>query len=219
MGTSAADALRRLWPTHGHEVGTRFDAAAVFRRDAPLILDIGSGMGDATIAMARADPDRDFLAVDVHTPGLGALLVRAETLGLTNVRAARGDALELLRDDIGDGELDAIHVFFPDPWPKTRHHKRRIIAPGAVALMRRRLRVGGVLHTATDWPHYAEQMLQVLSADPGLRVESGSGSARLRHRPVTKYERRALAAGRPVTDLVSVRIDTTGHAGSHQGTA
>jgi tRNA (guanine-N7-)-methyltransferase len=159
--------------------------------------------------MADADPDRDYLAVDVHTPGLANLLALAERDGLTNVRAARGDAVELLRDLLKPGSLDAVHVFFPDPWPKAKHHKRRIVRPDVVALIRERLAPGGVLHCATDWAPYATQMLEVLTADPGLRntFESYDGYAPPpASRPVTRFERRALAAGRDVYDLVFTRI-------------
>jgi tRNA (guanine-N7-)-methyltransferase len=203
MGTTQADALVRLWSERGFTIdGHRLDRQWLFGRTAPLVLEIGSGMGDATLAQAAADPQRDYLAVDVHTPGLGSLLAGAEARGLTNVRAARGDALELLTDDIGPGELDAIHIFFPDPWPKARHHKRRIIQPERVALMADRLRAGGVLHTATDWADYAEHMAAVLSADPEL---IGGEVDRPAWRPVTKYERRGVQAGRTIKDLIFKR--------------
>jgi tRNA (guanine-N7-)-methyltransferase len=199
LGGSSAD------PRAGGAPG--FDAAALFGREAPLVLDIGCGMGEATAAMAAADPARDYLGVDVHTPGLGNLLVLAvDRAGLANVRAARGDAVELLRDLMKPGALDAIHVFFPDPWPKAKHHKRRLIRPDIVALMRDRLRVGGVLHCATDWTEYAEHMLEVLSADPGLRNRHDGFTPRPPSRPVTKFERRALQAGRPVSDLIFARV-------------
>ena len=207
MGTTQADALARLWATHGLDIDvtTVLDPQMIFGRRVPLVLEIGSGMGDATITMAAADPDRDYLAVDVHTPGLGSLLARAEALELGNVRAARGDAVELLRHGISPGALDAIHVFFPDPWPKARHHKRRIVSPSTVALMRDRLVVGGLLHTATDWPDYAEQMLEVLGADSGLRNLHDGYAPRPAHRPVTKYERRGTEAGRIIRDCVFTR--------------
>ena len=208
MSTTSADALARLWSERGFDIDddavVALDQHRLFGRIAPLVVEIGSGMGDATIAMAATDPGRDYLAIDVHTPGLGNLLAQAEALDLTNVRAARGDAVELLRHGIDSGALDAIHVFFPDPWPKARHHKRRIIDPDRVALMRDRLRVGGVLHTATDWPDYAEQMLEVLTAEGGLR-NLHDGFAPRGERPVTKYERRGTNAGRPIHDCVFAR--------------
>ncbi|MFC8847578.1 MULTISPECIES: tRNA (guanosine(46)-N7)-methyltransferase TrmB [unclassified Micromonospora] len=203
------DALDRLWSAYGLTVGDEpaaapVDLAALFGRRAPIVLEIGSGMGDATAAMAAADPGRDYLAVEVHTPGIANLLGLVEGLGLGNVRVARGDALDLLRV-LPDGSLDAVHVFFPDPWPKSRHHKRRIIQPVHVALLRSRLAPGGTLHCATDWAEYAESMRETLTADPGLVDVHGGYAPRPAHRPVTKFERRALTAGRPVVDLVHRR--------------
>ena len=220
MGAVRADALARLWPERGYDIDPHgeapggvpgafvpapFDPAALFGRSAPLVLEIGCGMGEATAAMAAADPDRDYLGVDVHTPGLANLLALAERDGLRNLRAARGDAVELLRDLMKPGSLDAVHVFFPDPWPKAKHHKRRIVRPDVVALIRERLVPGGLLRCATDWAPYAEQMLEVLSADPGLRAVHVGYAPRPAQRPVTKFERRALTAGRQVFDLEYVR--------------
>ncbi len=200
MSSRHADAHAALWPQWGLEVtdGDRsaLDLTALFGRAAPAVLEIGFGMGDATAAMAAADPDRDFLAVEVHTPGIGNLLAIAGEQGLTNIRVAHGDAMELVHR-IAPGALDAVHVFFPDPWPKARHHKRRLIQPGNVALLRERLRPGGVLHCATDWPAYAEAMTETLDADQGLRRLPATPHAR----PETKFERRGAAAGRPITDL------------------
>ncbi|WP_374199624.1 MULTISPECIES: tRNA (guanosine(46)-N7)-methyltransferase TrmB [Micromonospora] len=203
------DALDRLWSAYGLTVAddpaaAPVDLAALFGRRAPIVLEIGSGMGDATAAMAAADPGRDYLAVEVHTPGIANLLGLVERLGLGNVRVARGDALDLVRA-LPDGSLDAVHVFFPDPWPKSRHHKRRIISPTHVALLRSRLTPGGTLHCATDWAEYAESMRETLTADPGLVDVHGGYAPRPAHRPVTKFERRALTAGRPVFDLVHRR--------------
>lgn len=209
IGAVRADALARLWPTHGFDIepgGAPFDPAALFGRTAPLVLEIGCGMGDATAAMAAHDPGRDYLGADVHTPGLANLLAIAERDGLRNVRAARGDALELLRDLLAPGSLDAVHLYFPDPWPKTRHHKRRIVRPDAVALIGDRLRPGGTLHCATDWAEYAERMLEVLRADPALHNTVTAGyCARPAARPVTGYERRALRDGREIFDLCFVK--------------
>ena len=231
IGPERARTLAELWPEWGFDIGApdvdgdldadvarvaqaaqaaragAFDPAELFGRppgapERPLVLEIGCGMGEATVERAAADPARDYLGVDVHTPGLGNLLTLARDRGLGNVRVARGDAVELLRDQIKPGSVDTIQVFFPDPWPKARHHKRRIIRPDLVALMRERLRPGGVLHCATDWADYAEQMLQVLSADPGLVNTVDGFAPRPRWRPVTKFERRARAAGRDVFDLV-----------------
>jgi tRNA (guanine-N7-)-methyltransferase len=204
MGSRHRDALRDLWPVYGVPDGP-FDAAVVFGRRAPLVLEIGSGMGDATVAMAAADPGRDYLAVDVHTPGIANLLAMLDERGLTNVRVSRADALELVRDHLEPASLAAVHVFFPDPWPKARHHKRRLIQPAHVALLRSRLVPGGTLHCATDWAQYAEDMLATLAADPGLVNTADGFAPRPAHRPLTRFERRGLAAGRSVYDLVFVR--------------
>ncbi|MBO4163413.1 tRNA (guanosine(46)-N7)-methyltransferase TrmB [Micromonospora sp. MMS20-R2-23] len=204
MSSRQTDALARLWPAYGIEIADLdgpVDPAGFFGRGAPVVLEIGSGMGDATAAMAAADPDRDYLAVEVHTPGIAHLLDLVQRHGLGNVRVAQGDALDLVRA-MPERCLDAVHVFFPDPWPKSRHHKRRIIQPEHVALLRSRLAGGGTLHCATDWAEYAESMRSTLTADPEL-VDGYAGYApRPDHRPVTKFERRALTAGRPVFDLI-----------------
>lgn len=197
------DALTRLLPLYGVDIpGPVLDLPALFGRVAPVVLEIGSGMGDATVTMASADAGRDYLAVEVFPPGLGNLLAVVEESGLANVRVAAGDALELARNMLAPGSLDAIHIFFPDPWPKLRHHKRRLIQRINVPLLVSRLRPGGTLHCATDWPHYAEQMFEVLSADPTL---AGGIVERPAHRPITKFEQRALSAGRPITDLIFTR--------------
>ncbi|SCG17367.1 tRNA (guanine-N(7)-)-methyltransferase [Micromonospora echinofusca] len=208
MSSRQTEALDRLWPVYGLHVperpGTPVDLAALFGRRAPLVLEIGSGMGDTTAEMAAADPDRDYLAVEVHTPGIANLLDLVERHGLRNVRVAQGDALDLVAG-LPEASLDAVHVFFPDPWPKSRHHKRRIIQPAHVALLRSRLAPGGTLHCATDWAEYAEAMRATLDADPGL-VDAHDGFApRPAHRPVTKFERRALRADRPIFDLIHRR--------------
>ncbi|AEV87521.1 tRNA (guanine-N(7)-)-methyltransferase [Actinoplanes sp. SE50] len=206
MSSRHADAHAALWPLFGLTVldgdRTPLDLPRLFGRAAPVVLEIGFGMGDATAAMAAADPARDYLAVEVHTPGIGNLLALVGDLGLTNVRVALGDAMQLVHR-IAPEALDAVHVFFPDPWPKARHHKRRLIQPANVALLRDRLHPGGVLHCATDWPHYAEAMAETLDADPGLRrLPAGSPHTR----PRTKFERRGTEAGRPITDLRYTRI-------------
>ena len=218
LGPGREDALARLWPllgfsVHDAEQGPMpltpdglLDVPALFGRQAPLVLEIGSGMGEATAAMAAADPGRDYLAVEAHLPGIAHLLGLVESQGLRNVRVAHGDALDLVRRRLPEQSLDAVHVFFPDPWPKARHHKRRIIQPAHVALLRSRLALGGTLHCATDWLEYAESMLEVLDADPGLENPSGGFAPRPEHRPVTKFERRGLGLGHEVRDLVVRRV-------------
>lgn len=216
LGPARRDALERLWPRLGFSVHDdartplapdgALDRAALFGRDAPLVVEIGSGMGEAVAAMAAADPDRDYLAVEAHLPGVANLLLLLEAGGVTNVRLAHGDALELLRRRVPEASLDAVHVFFPDPWPKARHHKRRIIAPEHVALLRSRLVPGGVLHCATDWAPYAEVMLATLTADPGLENLHDGYAPRPAHRPTTHFERRGLELGHEVADVVVRRV-------------
>jgi tRNA (guanine-N7-)-methyltransferase len=169
--------------------------------ERPLVLEIGSGMGEAALAMAAADPDRDYLAVEIHTPGVANLLAAVEAQGLTNVRVVVGDALELLRDRIPPARLDAIHVYFPDPWPKVRHHKRRLVQPSHIALLTSRLASGGRLHCATDDAGYAAVMLATLTASSLVNCFE-SYAPRDDRRPLTKFEQRALEAGRDVFDLV-----------------
>ncbi|WP_234039477.1 tRNA (guanosine(46)-N7)-methyltransferase TrmB [Micromonospora coerulea] len=207
MSDRQRDALTRLWPAYGLEIADLdgpCDPVALFGRPAPLVLEIGSGMGDATAAMAAADPDRHYLAVEVHTPGIANLLDLVQRHRLDNVRVARGDALDLVRA-LPQGSLDAVHAFFPDPWPKARHHKRRLIQPAHVALLRSRLAPGGTLHCATDWAEYAESMRETLIADPELVDPHDGFAPRPAHRPVTKFERRALTADRPIFDLIHHR--------------
>ena len=214
LGKDRTGALERLFGRWGFSVDdpraapprTReglLDTGAVWGGGAPLVVEFGSGLGEATGARAAADPDRDWLAVEAHLPGVAALLLLVEREGLTNVRVAHGDALRLLRSDVAPSSLDAVHAFFPDPWPKARHHKRRLVQPAHVALLRDRLRVGGTLHVATDWADYAEQMVEVLTADPDL---AGGVVPRPAHRPVTRFEQRGLDLGHAVTDVVVRRV-------------
>jgi tRNA (guanine-N7-)-methyltransferase len=188
----------------GRQGGGGPDFAGWFGRRAPLLVEIGSGMGETTAALAAAAPEVNYLAVEVYRPGLAQLLMRADALGLTNLRLLRADAVVLLREHVAPGSLAAVRVFFPDPWPKARHHKRRLVTPAFVSLVASRLVPGGVLHLATDWEHYAEQMLAACRAEPTLRNLSGhpdGWTPRPDWRPVTKFEQRALADGRPVRDL------------------
>lgn len=178
------------------------DTVALFGRRAPLVVEIGSGMGETTATIAARHPEHDYLAIEVHVPGVGSLLRRVGELGLTNVRVVQHDAVEVLRDMIAPGSLAAVHVFFPDPWPKKRHHKRRLIQPGLARLVAERLAPGGLLHVATDWHEYAEQILAVLSAEPLLSNPSGGFAERPPTRPQTKFEKRGQQLGHPVRDLI-----------------
>jgi tRNA (guanine-N7-)-methyltransferase len=202
-----AHAWERLWPRYGVDVAdllsgaVPYDPPSWFGRSAPLVLEIGSGTGESTAAQAAAEPDVDHLAVEVFEPGLARLLMRIEEARLPNLRLLRGDAVDLLQERVPPASLAAVRIFFPDPWPKRRHHKRRLIQPSFVALVASRLVSGGTLHLATDWADYAEQMRRVCSAEP-LLAPGGSAS-----RPGTKFERRALAEGREVRDLVFRRVD------------
>ncbi len=196
------------------ELGPRFvlplaaapaDWDRIFGRSAPRVLEVGFGMGEATAALAQAQPERDFIGVEVHSPGVGALLLRMRDMQLHNLRIVRDDAVQVLRDMIPAGSLDAVHVYFPDPWHKKRHHKRRLIQPDFVALVAARLRPGGLLHCATDWQDYAEHMLQVLQAHPLLRNTAQGFSARPPWRMPSKFEQRGLRLGHGVWDLVFER--------------
>jgi len=178
------------------------DRVAVFGRSAPLVVEIGSGMGETTLEIAKAEPATDFLAIEVHAPGVGSLLRGIEAAGLTNLRVIRHDALDVLEQMIADGSLAGIHLFFPDPWPKKRHHKRRLVQPAFAALAARKLAAGGMLHLATDWPDYAEQMLTVLSAEPLLENTVEGFAPRPERRPRTKFELRGERLGHPVHDFV-----------------
>ena len=178
------------------------DWDAVFGRRAPRIVEIGFGMGDATAHIAAARPDVDFVGVEVHAPGVGALLKRIGEAGLANVRIVQHDAVQVLQSMFAPGTLAGVHVFFPDPWPKKRHHKRRLIQPPFVALLADRLAPGGTLHCATDWQPYAEQMLDVLGAEPTLANTADAFAPRPAYRPLTKFEARGLKLGHGVWDLV-----------------
>ncbi len=178
------------------------DATEVFGRVAPLVLEIGSGMGETTAEIAAAHPGTDFIAIEVHAPGVGSLLNRIEAAKLTNLRVIRHDAVEVLERMIPDGSLAGIHLFFPDPWPKKRHHKRRLGQPVFAALAARKLARGAYLHAATDWPDYAEHMQAVFAAEPLLEpLPPDRGN-----RPHTKFERRGVRLGHPVRDLRYRRV-------------
>jgi len=200
-------AWERWWPTRGHDVADLLDGAldydprAWFGRAAPLVLEIGSGMGESTAALAAAEPDVDHLAVEVFEPGIAALLMRAAEL--TNLVVLRGDAVALLTTRVPEASLAGIRIFFPDPWPKTRHRKRRLVDASFAALAASRLAPGAIWRLATDWADYADQMRAVLDAEPALE---GGPVPRWADRPVTRFERKGLEAGRAITDLAYTRL-------------
>ncbi|MFF6998775.1 tRNA (guanosine(46)-N7)-methyltransferase TrmB [Streptomyces sp. NPDC008313] len=208
--TGQAEALQRLWPQWGLDIDGRrtLDLAELFGRDLPVVLEIGFGMGEATARMAADDPRTGILAVDVHTPGQGNLLNLADRNGLSNVRVANGDAIILLREMLTPDSLDGLRVYFPDPWPKKRHHKRRLIQPEFLTLAAARLRPGAVVHCATDWEPYAEQMLDVLEAHPDFEntVPGGGFAPRPAFRPLTRFEGQGLEKGHVVNDLLFRRV-------------
>ena len=195
-------ALEELFPKYGIPFSaSAIDPRSIFGRNAPLVAEIGSGMGETTTEIALAEPQTDFIAIEVHGPGVGSLLKRIEAAALTNLRVIRHDAVEVLERMIPDGSLAGIHLFFPDPWPKKRHHKRRLVQPDFAMLAARKLARGGYFHAATDWPDYAEQIERVLSAEP-LLEPAAPGS---RRRPATKFERRGIGLGHRVRDLLFQR--------------
>jgi len=181
------------------------DLDHVFGRRAPKILEIGFGMGETTAAIAALHPENDYLGIEVHTPGVGSLLKAIEEEGLTNVRIVQHDAVEVLCHMIGHDTFDGVHVFFPDPWPKKRHHKRRLLQPAFVALLVERMKRGAYLHVATDWQEYAEYVLAVLKNNPLLENTAMDYAPRPAYRPQTKFETRGLKLGHGVWDVIFKR--------------
>lgn len=220
LSNAQRETWERLWPELGKQgpLGQEpLDTRAWFGRDAPLVLEIGCGSGTSTLAMAQAEPDVDVIAVEIYRRGLAQLLCAIDAAQVTNIRLIRGNGVDVLRDLIGPASLTGVRVFFPDPWPKARHHKRRLIQPGTVSLIADRLLPGGVLHAATDHPGYAEHIAEVgrgiEQAEPRLvRVEPGSESLPISvSRPITKYETKAQAAGSTVTEFVWKREGSPGN--------
>ena len=207
MTAAQQRAIDHLWPQFGVDYqAAEADLAALFGRTAPKVLEIGFGMGTATAEIAKRLPEKDFLAIDVHGPGVGNLLKLAEEMQLPNIRVMRHDAVEVVENMLADGSLDGIHIFFPDPWHKKRHHKRRLIQPPFVAKLLPKLKVGGYIHLATDWEEYAVQMLEVLSSFDSLQNTAADYAPTPAYRPETKFEARGNRLGHGVWDLVFTRV-------------
>ncbi len=200
-------AVETLLPQYGIPYApSLLDLNAAFGRQAPKVLEIGFGMGGATAQIAQANPEQDYLGVEVHAPGVGNLLKLVQEQGLSNVRVIQHDAVEVLRHMIGDASLDGVHIFFPDPWPKKRHHKRRLLQAEFLALLCSKLKPGGYLHFATDWEEYAQWALDVLRGESQLKNTAQDYAPRPDYRPLTKFEQRGLNLGHGVWDLIFRRV-------------
>jgi tRNA (guanine-N7-)-methyltransferase len=200
-----------LLPRYGVAFERRpLDLDALFGRHAPRILEVGFGMGETTAEIAAAHPRNDYLAIEVHTPGVGSLLKQIDERGLTNIRIVQHDAVEVLEHMVAPATLDGVHVFFPDPWPKKRHHKRRLLKPGFVQLLASRLKPAGYIHVATDWEEYAREVLEVMSQEHALENSAAAFVARPDDRPLTKFEERGLKLGHRVWDIIFVRAGGEG---------
>ncbi|HBS42469.1 MAG TPA: tRNA (guanosine(46)-N7)-methyltransferase TrmB [Oceanospirillales bacterium] len=202
-------ALERQWPVMGLELSDGpLVPTQVFGRDAHVVLEIGYGMGQSLVAMAQAAPEKDFIGVEVHLPGVGSLLNLAEDAGLTNIRTYKDDAIEVLKL-IPDNSIDTVQLFFPDPWHKKKHHKRRIVQTEFAQTLRRILKPGGIFHMATDWENYAEHMMEVMEAQNGYENAAGKNqfTPRPEHRPLTKFEKRGELRGHGVWDLMFRKVD------------
>ncbi|WLD58265.1 tRNA (guanosine(46)-N7)-methyltransferase TrmB [Salinispirillum sp. LH 10-3-1] len=203
-------ALNEQWPLYGIDAdGTPLDFAQLFGRPAPVVLEIGFGMGDSLLDMALASPDKNFIGIEVHLPGVGRLMNRAHEAGATNLKVMKEDAVEILKKQVPDGSLAGVQIFFPDPWHKKKHNKRRIVQPEFVALLAQKMVPGAVLHLATDWENYAEHMMEVMTAAPDFNNTQGTGqftAGRPAFRPETKFERRGHKLGHGVWDLLFERV-------------
>ncbi len=200
-----ARALDELWPKFGIEASTgELNLEQLFGREATLVVEIGFGNGNATWQMAGTEPGKNFIGIEVHQPGVGHLLQALESHKLTNVRIARDDAVDFLQDRIPDHSVSEVRIFFPDPWPKKRHHKRRIIQGSFLDLLALKMEPGGILHLATDWQPYAEFMLEVCNQHPAFENQSTTGNycKKPDWRPETKYEKRGERLGQPSHDLL-----------------
>jgi len=209
MTRSQARALEKLLPVYGIQFsGSVLDFDKIFGRHAETILEIGFGMGESLVEMAVNEPEKNFIGIEVHRPGIGACLNAIHKNTLTNIRVIIEDAATVLKENIVNQTLDAIDIYFPDPWPKKRHHKRRMIQADFVRLLHAKLKSGGILHLATDWQPYAEWMMDILSSEKGFKNLAGTGkfSPKPAWRPETKFERRGLKLGHKVYDLVFKRL-------------
>ena len=209
LSTAQQKAIDNNWPKFGLEVQDQLlDFEALFGRDAPTIIEIGFGMGKSLAEMAEANPQQNYIGIEVHRPGVGALLKLVEEKGLTNVRVYNHDAIEVLEKCIPEDSLSGVYLFFPDPWHKKRHHKRRIVQPEFAAKIAKHLKPGGQFHMATDWENYAEHMMEVMSAAPNYRNISGENeyTPRPDYRPLTKFEARGHRLGHGVWDLIFEKV-------------
>ncbi len=201
-------ACETLLPQFGIQYAAQpLDLITAFGRSAPKILEIGFGMGDSTATIALAHPENDYLCLEVHTPGVGNLLKLIEAQSITNIRIIQHDAVEVMRDMIADASLDGVHIFFPDPWHKARHNKRRLIQAPFIAALVQKIKLGGYIHVATDWQDYAEQVLRVLSEETLLENTVADYAPRPDYRPLTKFEKRGINLGHGVWDVVFQRIN------------
>jgi tRNA (guanine-N7-)-methyltransferase len=203
-------ALDDLLPQYGLSPDTPFDAAAVFGRNAPCTLEVGFGNGESLAIMGEQAPECDFIGIEVHRPGVGHLLIAIEEHRLSNIRVVCADAVTFISEQIQDQTLDRVLIYFPDPWPKKRHHKRRIVQTDFLDVIATRLKPGGLLHLATDWENYAAYMLETADAHPAFSNQSGAGQYHERPawRPTTKFEQRGLRLGHNVWDLLYERTDS-----------
>lgn len=210
MTDGQRNAFDTSWPTYGLKLEDgAIDTDAVFGRTGPKVLEIGFGMGDSLLQMAAAEPETDFIGIEVHPPGVGTLMNTATAEGISNLRVYLADANDVLEECFASQSIDRLQLYFPDPWHKKKHNKRRIVQPQFVQLVREKLRPGGVLHMATDWEHYAEQMLETLDAAEGFENIAGIGqySSRPDYRPMTKFEKRGERLGHGVWDLIYKKLD------------
>lgn len=205
---SQQKAMDELWPRYGLRMEDGpLNQQAVFGREAPLVLEIGFGMGDSLVEMAAAHPERDYIGVDVHPPGIGTMLKLIDERGLTNLRVYEVDGMEVLRQCIADAAIRQFQIYFPDPWHKKRHHKRRLIQPASVQLLHEKLAPEGILHIATDWENYAEHIMEVMAEAEGFENCCGAGAFATKHERVeTKFERRGRRLGHGVWDMLFRKV-------------